>query len=244
MYRAVEKMTREILKERPDYIEVTKLLGFSLFELGKYEEAKKYLLQYLEKKPKDLESIIRMGEAHFFLGNYVSSNLYLNNAIIAGYTPKTNLERRLAYNYSLLDDSVGMMKVLNYLLQEKDATEDDYAVAISAALSTGDYTRAESWAKSGLEKYPNSNMIRPLSLTAMRNLGDIDNAYALIQNIPEKDIVENPYYLLEKGIILFEMKNFPEAKTIFQSLKSLDGWQEIIAESESYLSRIDAEQSA
>ncbi len=28
-----------------------------------------------------------------------------------------------------------MMKVLNYLLQEPDVTEDDYAVAISSALS-------------------------------------------------------------------------------------------------------------
>lgn len=83
MYRASEKIAREILIERPDYIEVTKLLGFSLFELGKYEEAKKYLLQYLEKNPKDIESIIHMGNIHFSLGNYVSSNLYLNNAILS-----------------------------------------------------------------------------------------------------------------------------------------------------------------
>jgi hypothetical protein len=39
-----------------------------------------------------------------------------------------------------------MMKVLNYLLQEPDATEDDYAVGISAALEKEDYTRAVSWA--------------------------------------------------------------------------------------------------
>lgn len=135
MYRASEKIARQILLERPDYREVTKLLGFSLFELGKYEESKKYILQYLEQNPKDIESIIHMGEIHFSLGNYVSSNLYLNNAILAGYPHKVNLERQLAYNYSLLGDMVGMMKVLNYLLQESDATEDDYAVAISAALN-------------------------------------------------------------------------------------------------------------
>lgn len=41
----------------------------------------------------------------------------------------------LAYNYFLLGDTVGMMKVLNYLLQESDATEDDYTVGISAAIN-------------------------------------------------------------------------------------------------------------
>ena len=40
-----------------------------------------------------------------------------------------------------------MMKVMNYLLQEKDATEDDYAVAISLAIEISDYTRAENFAR-------------------------------------------------------------------------------------------------
>jgi cytochrome c-type biogenesis protein CcmH/NrfG len=62
MYRASEKILADVLSERPDYIEVKKMLGFSLFELGKYDGAKKYLLEYLERNPKDIESIIRMGE--------------------------------------------------------------------------------------------------------------------------------------------------------------------------------------
>ena len=115
MYLAVETILREVLVERPDYMEAKKMLGFALFQLWKYEEAKKYLLEYLDMNPKDMDSIIYLWETHFFLWDYVSSNLYLNNAIIAGYTPKTTLERRLAYNYSLLGDTVGMMKVLNYL---------------------------------------------------------------------------------------------------------------------------------
>jgi hypothetical protein len=82
--------------------------------------------------------------------------------------PKTNLERRLAYNYSLLGDTVGMMKVLNYLLQEADVTEDDYAVAISTALREGQYVRAESWAREGLMRYRESHHITPLYIRALR----------------------------------------------------------------------------
>lgn len=238
MYRASEKIAREILIERPDYIEVTKLLGFSLFELGKYEEAKKYLLQYLEKNPKDIESIIHMGNIHFSLGNYVSSNLYLNNAILSWYKEKSNLERQLAYNYSLLGDTVGMMKVLNYLLQESDVTEDDYAIAISAALNEWEDTRAESWARNGMEKYKKSSILTPLYITTLRTLGDIDNAYMLIQNTSEKDMVENPNYLLEKWILLLEKGDIPGAREVFSSLIKIEGWPDITSEANSYLARI------
>lgn len=89
---------------------------------------------------------MRMGEIAAHLGDYTSSNLYLNNAILAGYQPKIDLERRLVYNYSLLGDHAGAMKVLNYLLQDDAITPDDFAVGISFALEQGENEKAESWA--------------------------------------------------------------------------------------------------
>ncbi len=59
-------------------------------------------------------------------------------------------------------------------------------------------TRAESWAREGLDKYQDSDTLRPLYITVLRTLGDTDNAYAFIQNTPEKSMIENPNYLLEK----------------------------------------------
>ena len=52
-----------------------------------------------------MEIIIRLGEVYTYLVDYVSANLYFNNAITQGYTPKTILERRLAYNYAKLGDT-------------------------------------------------------------------------------------------------------------------------------------------
>jgi len=105
-----------------------------LFELGRYTEARDILLVYLESHPEDLESIIRLGDIYSALGDFTSSSLYLNNVIAAGYKSKSEIERRLAYNYAALGDQAGMLKVLSYLIQESDVTEDDYAVAISLAL--------------------------------------------------------------------------------------------------------------
>ena len=238
MYRASAKITEEILRQFPDYTEAKKILWFSYFELGKYEDAKKTILAYLDKNPTDLESILRIGEIHYFLGDYVSSNLYLNNAILAGYTPKTNLERRLAYNYSLLGDSVGMMKVMNYLLQEKDATEDDYAVAISAAINISDYTRAENFARQWLASYSGSHILTPLLLSSLRLSLQGDRALALLSGVDEKSMIENPNYLLEKAILLFDKGDISEAKDLFQNLSEIEGWPDIVSEAQAYRSRI------
>ena len=238
MYRASELLLREILRDRPDYMEGKKILGFSLFSLGKYEEAKKYILEYLESSPRDQDSILYLGELYFYLGDYVSSNLYLNNAIIAGYGPKANLERRLAYNYSLLGDSVGMMKVLNYLLQEPDATEDDFTVWVSSALLEWDFARAESWARQWLEKYRDSHRITPLYIQALRLEWQLDNASALIQNTPEDAMIANPNYLLEKAILYYELGDKESAKKLFEELRSLTDWPDITEESRVYLARI------
>ena len=52
-----------------------------------------------------------------------------------------------------------MMKVLGYLLQEEDVTEDDAAVAISLALEEGENLKAYVWAENTFKKYPESNII-------------------------------------------------------------------------------------
>lgn len=101
-YRVSAEMARRILVDRGDYFDVQKLRGFSLFELGKYYEAQTALSSYLENVPDDLETIVRLAEIATLNKDYIQANLYLNNAINAGYAGKTNLERQLAYNYSLL----------------------------------------------------------------------------------------------------------------------------------------------
>ena len=104
MFRASKVLSEEILLKRPDYKEAMKLLGFSYKGLGKYEKARDMLTNYLELFPKDTDTIIALGEVYFALGDYTLSNLYLNNAILTDTSDKISLERRLAYNYIMMDD--------------------------------------------------------------------------------------------------------------------------------------------
>ncbi len=244
MYRASTKIAQEILQNRPDYTEVIKIEWFSLYELGEYTESKKLILQYLEKNPNDLQSIMRMGEIAAHLSDYSSSNLYLNNAIISGYQPKIDLERRLVYNYSLLGDTAWAMKVFAYLLQDEAITPDDFAVGISFALEQGENEKAESWAIQWLRKFRDSPIIQPLYIQILRLTGDRDDAMAIIQNTSEEIQNQNPNYQLEKAILLLDSWDVTTAKTLFQKLAWLSEWPDIVKESDSYLSQISSMKSA
>jgi tetratricopeptide (TPR) repeat protein len=239
MYGASVRLAREILENRPDYLEAKKILAFSLAGLGKYQDAKKYLLEYSEKNPDDLETIVQLGEVYASLGDIVSSNLSLNNAIISGYTPKTDLERRLAYNYSLLGDTPALMRVLNYLLQEIDVKEDDYAVGISLALAEGDIARARNWAVDGLKKFEDSSMILPLYIESLRLSSERDYARMVIENTNPEVQKENPNFLLQKALITFEYGEYESARDIFDELSDLDDWPDIQEEARAYIESID-----
>ena len=185
-YRATYIMTREILDKRPNYTEVRKLSWFALYELGQYSQARDILLPYLESNSTDLQSIIKLAEISTALGDYTTSSLYLNNAITWGYPRKTELERRLAYNYASLGDHASMLKVLSYLLQESDVSEDDYAVALSLALDEWENIRAYSWAYTAIAKYPNSPIIIPLYLRALRLNSRFKEIHDYIGNLSDQ----------------------------------------------------------
>ena len=156
---------------------------------------------------------------------------------MAGYTPKTTIERRLAYNYAKIGDKEGMKKVLTYLLQETDVKEDDYAVAISLAIRQGEYVRAYSWAHEGLDTFANSKALTPLYIQSLRLVGRTSDAKLYISNLPA-DIQELPLVQLEKAILFFHEKNYPEAKKIFSALLEFDAVADFSLEAERYLAII------
>ncbi len=220
-YRAVDILTREILTKRPNYTEVQKLRGFALFELGKYTDARDILLTYLEANPKDIESISRLGEIYVYLGDYSTSNLYLNNALTEGYSHKTEIERRLAYNYAALGNHAGMLKVLSYLLQESDVMEDDYAVAISLALSEGENMKAYAWAYTAIDRYPNSSILIPLYLSTLRFNGKSHEIPEFIQTLSE-ELKQYPLIQLEYANSLLDTGDIYQALPIFMAIRDLD----------------------
>ncbi len=63
----------------PDF-SYQKWLGMSLFELKQYEQAQKYLAQYIRKSPDDFDALKYLGMSRFHLGDYEKAISLLNKA--------------------------------------------------------------------------------------------------------------------------------------------------------------------
>lgn len=220
-YRAVDILTSEILSKRANYTEVRKLRGFALYELWRYSQARDILLTYLESNPQDIETISRLGEIYVYLGDYTTSSLYLNNAVTAGYPHKTELERRLAYNYAALGDHASMLKVLSYLLQETDVTEDDYAVAISLALRQGENIRAYAWSYAAIIRFPGSQILTPLYISALRLNGRSHEIPSYIQTLSD-ELAGHPLIQLEYATSMLDEGKIDQALPILRVIRDQD----------------------
>ncbi len=239
MYRITDILSAEILKKRPNYIEVWKLRGFALYELGKYSQARDILLPYIEQHPKDVESLVRLADIYSSLGNYATSSLYLNNIIAAGwYSHKTEIERHLAYNYAALGDNVSMLKVLSYLIQESDVTEDDFAVAISLALHQWENTRAFVWSHTSIQKFKNSPILIPLYLTALRINGRALEIPEYIASLTD-EIKKNPLIQLEYALSLFDEGKYEQALPVFITLRDQNSSADWAIEANDAISAIE-----
>lgn len=242
VYRATEILTAEILTKRPNYSEVRKLRGFALYELGRYSDARDILLTYLESSPEDIESISRLGYIYASIGDYTTSSLYLNNAVTAGYPHKTELERRLAYNYAALGDHAAMLKVLSYLLQESDVTEDDYAVAISLALRQGENIRAYAWAYAGIEKFRNSQILTPLYIASLRLNGRSQEIPPYIHTLSD-ELARHPLIQLEYATSMLDEGNIAQALPIFTAIRDQDPTTDWGIEAASHIQQITSLQN-
>ena len=228
-YLASAKIAEEIVEKRPDYHVALKIAGYSYFELWKYKEANNILARYYTFDPKNVKIAYTLGLTNYYLEDFSTSNLYYNTAVLNGYAPKTELERRMVYNYFMLDDRKSMFKIFRYLLDEADVSDDDYIIAIHTAVDQKEIAKGLLWANKGLEKFSNSDMIYALrwAIHFLRN--DSEHAYPDL----EKSLSINPHNalaLVTTAKLHFAEKAYTEAKEIcnlvIESDKDGIFWQE------------------
>lgn len=158
-YLATALIWQETLTKRPNYTSVLKLVWFARYELWDYKKSWDYLQKYYQLEPKDVTVTYLLWIINFYLENYISSNLYFNAAVLNWYTPKTELQKRLAYNYYIIGDKKNMLKVFRYILDEDDVTQDDYSVALYTAIEEKEFSKAMLWANKWIKKFPQSDML-------------------------------------------------------------------------------------
>ena len=231
-YTTAMRVGENILRRKPDYRPILKIVGFSAFMTGQYERAQWVLGKYKKLEPKDAEADFILGLIHFEKQDYDTSNIYFNKAVLGGYKPKTVVERKLAYNYYVLDLPKNMFQVLGYLMLEPDVTEADVTNAIYLALVHGETRNAGEWIKIGQEKFPDSDNITGLKVWYLRATQQSAEAQVLVDSLLAKNET-HLIGLVQWGILAQEAGYKEKAKTLLNKAKIIDAggtWAKTIDE--------------
>lgn len=97
------------------------------------------------------------------------------------------VERKLAYNYFVLDLPKNMFQVLGYLMLEQDVTEADINNAVYLALTNNETRNAGEWIKIGKEKFPEAQNIIGLEAWYLRTTNKKSEAQSLVDSLLAKD---------------------------------------------------------
>lgn len=226
------RVGENVLRRKPDYRPILKIVGFSAFMTGQYERAQWVLGKYKKLEPKDAEADFILGLIHFEKQDYETSNIYFNKAVLGGYKPKTVVERKLAYNYYVLDLPKNMFQVLGYLMLEPDVTEADVNNAVYLALSYDEMRNAGEWIKIGKEKFPEAQNLAWLESWYLRATNKTWEAQSLVDSLLAKD-ENNLIALVQWGILAYDAGYKEKSKTLLRKAKIIDAggtWEKTIDE--------------
>jgi tetratricopeptide (TPR) repeat protein len=230
-YTTAIKIGENVLRKKPDYRPILKIVGFSAFMINQYERAQGVLTKYKKLEPKDAEVDFILWLIQFEKQDYETSNIYFNKAVLWGYKPKTVVERKLAYNYYVLGLFKNMFQVLWYLVLENDATEGDITNAIYLALVHEENRNAVHWITLGKQKFPSSQSILALEAWYLRVTGKTWEAQTIVDAVLAKN--DNVIALVQWGILAHESGYREKAKTLLNKAKIIDAggtWAETIDE--------------
>lgn len=222
-FLAVARLGETILQTRPNYRVVLKMTGYSEYELWNYETAAKILEQYYAFEPKDVEAAYMLGIVNYFRWDYSTSNLYFNSAVLNGYTPKTELERRLVYNYALLGDTPWAFKIFRFLLDENDVLPDDFHIALFMAEQAGEYSKVSLWSRKWLQKFPEDALVNAFAGVASRRKEDIQEAESYLLKAKNLDS-KNPLVSLELARLYYQLQKYTEAREHIEAAVAEDVW--------------------
>lgn len=220
-YLAAALIAQETVKKRPNYTSALKIAWFAWYELWEYKKSNEFLQRYYNIEPKDVTVTYLLWIINFYLENYITSNLYLNAAVLNWYTPKNELQKRLAYNYYIIWDKKNMLKVFRYILAEDDSTPEDYGVALYTSIEDKEYSKSMLWANKWVQKFPESDMLYAFRWWLYRLRWENDNALKDL-NLAISMNPRNAIALYNFWIIAMDQNKFDASKKYFEGVIEAD----------------------
>lgn len=218
LYPVTVALSKELLKEKPGYKPVLKILAQSYYELGEYIQAREVLTQYQKIDSQDADVSYMLGVIHEKLKDYVVANIHLNKALELGYTPSIDVRRQLIHNLYLLENDAGMLKAFWDLVEEEENLEaSDLGLAVYYHIIHESYEIAQKWSKKGQELFPENGDFYAYEGWILRENGNTQEAFSLLQHALSKD-PKNPFLLIQIAYTAKESGNQGIAQVYFKKV--------------------------
>ncbi len=214
-------------KDENEISQISKIIGESYFNLGKYPEAIPYLKDYKGKNGRWTNTdYYYIGYAYYMQKDYEQAISYFNKIIGSSSKVTQNAYYHLGECYLELDKKTAALnafKNATEMAYEPKITESSWLNYAKLSYEQGNpYKSVPEVLKQYLEKYPLSPeapQIGELLITSYLHQHDYDGALAYL-NSSEKKNPENEKLIKEvslyRGIQLFNEKKFKKAKPFFE----------------------------
>ena len=245
MYPVVINGGKRILEEKPGYLPIIEMIAKWYFELWKYDQAKKYLLEYNKQDSTNPKIHYMLGIVNLKLHDYILSNIYFVKAKRWGFTPISMIYRRLIYNYYLVGNTDKMMIEFTNLINtnDDDLSEIDYSLWIYYSLIHDKNVQANKWINAALELYPDDDNFYGYKWWIYKEAWDITSATEYFEKWFALN-TRNPLINLNMWMIEAQKGNMLKAKIFFRNTirEDINGQFGEAAENELARIKLEAEE--
>ena len=222
IYRVSNTLAENILKEKPLYLPVLKIIAKWNFELWNYKDAKKYLMEH--NKIDDTNSNVHymLWIINMKLREYILSNIYFIKSSNTGNKNKSEISRRLIYNYYLAKDNKRMLLEFKKLIEQiGNVNSIDYNLWIYHSIINWKIEQANKWTNKALWLFPENDTFYWYKWWILKELWEYKKSNIYLQKW-YKINSRNPLINLNIWLLEYKKWNTLKAKIYLKNTISID----------------------
>lgn len=143
----------------------------------------------MSQHPFDAATLFALGQIRIQTKDWVGASDALNRAILAGYQPKIDVERKVIMVDAALKNYEHMMSVFAYILKDEKATENDYLTALLVATLMERKDELLRWSDQAMQNWGQDPDILAYRAIAYMTNNNISEAETLLKNIPKETTI-------------------------------------------------------
>lgn len=214
-------LIKTVLEKRPDYTPAKKIAAFSAYDMWYYQEANDLFISYIAQNPLDAASLFALWQTKIELKDWIGASDVLNRWVLAWYTPKIDIERKIIHVDAQLKNYDHMLTVFGYILKDKSATSNDYTTALLIAIIQDSKLAMERWSEDAYTKYQNNPDIIAYYVAARYLLDKKEEGDTLLSQV---SIENNSSIIMEYAKLLRAMSDqkYTEAQELLNTIRKKD----------------------